>query len=309
MKLLGVLLCYNDAEILPEAIEYLLGQNHDLIVWNHGSTDETQSIIDRYSSSLLETQLIPRDFDFYKLYGAMSQHLIENWVDKYDWISWPDQDEFLEGPNRSMSYAEWVGKVLESEYDWVQFANFNYWFTTADDPSIKSAPERIRHYGLFANCSPRIRAWRAKCTNNRYFNHNPPEGTRYPEMFKLRHYPMRSHAQMMKRLEQDRANLGRGGANQHYKNMSGRIAELTISPDKLFVDDGVSELDLANTFDWRAIYNVPPAASDVGGNPTGDSVKVVGDSGGHPIGMGGEVGESPRSPLIEKLFKPFRKKP
>ena len=40
-KALGVLLCYNDADILPEAIESLLNNNHELLVWDHGSDDGT----------------------------------------------------------------------------------------------------------------------------------------------------------------------------------------------------------------------------------------------------------------------------
>ena len=40
-KLLGVLLCYNDADILEDAILHLLEHNHDLVVWDHGSDDGT----------------------------------------------------------------------------------------------------------------------------------------------------------------------------------------------------------------------------------------------------------------------------
>src|ERR1700712_4088109 len=111
LKLLGVVLCYNDADILEEALEHLLNTNHDLIVWDHGSDDGTPAILDRYQSQLVERRLIPRSFDFYNLYQAMSERLISNYIHQYDWISWPDQDEFLEGADRSKPYDEWVEKI------------------------------------------------------------------------------------------------------------------------------------------------------------------------------------------------------
>ena len=39
LRCLGVLLCYNDGDLLEESIRYLLEQDHHLIVWDHGSTD------------------------------------------------------------------------------------------------------------------------------------------------------------------------------------------------------------------------------------------------------------------------------
>ncbi|HEY4206912.1 MAG TPA: hypothetical protein VGM31_08870, partial [Puia sp.] len=70
MKLLGVLLCYNDGDILQDAIEYLLATNHDLVVWDHGSNDETAAVLEGFQHHLAERRLIPRSYDFYNLYQA-----------------------------------------------------------------------------------------------------------------------------------------------------------------------------------------------------------------------------------------------
>ncbi len=154
MRRLGVLLCYNDGDLLEESLRYLLEQNHDVVVWDHGSTDETPEVIRRFSGELLETKFVPREFDFYQLYPAMSRHLIDNYTARYDWISWPDQDEFLEGPTRAKSYQESLREVFESRYDWIQFNNFNYWTTNADDSNIPATTARVRHYALFPDCAP-----------------------------------------------------------------------------------------------------------------------------------------------------------
>jgi hypothetical protein len=251
--MLGVLLCYNDGDLVEDAVAYLRQQGHHVLVWDHGSTDETPGVLARLEGELVEHRVVPRSVDFYGLYQAMSEHLLASYVDRYDWVSWPDQDEFLEGPDRARPYRSWVEEVLASPYDWVQFNNFNYWWTPADDPGVGRAVERVRHYSLFAGCGPRIRAWRASATNVRLFNHNPPLGERYPAMFNLRHYPMRSEAQMLRRLEVDRAGLRRGGSNYHYDNMSSWRDRLYIAPGQLHYDDG-GELDHTVKFDWSQVY-------------------------------------------------------
>jgi glycosyltransferase involved in cell wall biosynthesis len=254
LRCLGVLLCYNDGDLLEESLEYLLDQHHDLVVWDHGSSDQTPDVIERFRDRLLEVRLVPRDFDFYELYPAMSRHLIERYVAEYDWISWPDQDEFLEGPARDRSYYEYLVEADAAGVDWIRFNNFVFWLTDDDPRDVPEPTRRIRRYGLWPDCPPRIRAWRARVTNIRRFNHNPLEGTPSPRAFNLRHYPMRTPEQVEARLGGDRAGLRRGNLNFHYDNMSRRPESLRIPAETLHLDDGVSELDPNPVFDWRTVY-------------------------------------------------------
>ena len=66
--------------------------------------------------------------------------------------------------------------------------------------------------------------------------------------------PMRSNEQMLKRLEKDRANIQRGGANVHYNNMKQQIEKLYVKPSQLFLDDFISPLNPQKTINWRDIY-------------------------------------------------------
>jgi hypothetical protein len=257
-RCLGVLLCYNDGDLVHESISYLLDQNHDLIVWDHGSTDETPTNLERFRPHCREVRRVPREFDFYELYPAMSRHLMENHVSDYDWISWPDQDEFLEGPARDRSYHDYVLEAYDCGIDWIEFRNFNFWCTDEDDPTVPETTRRVRRYSLRADCPPRIRSWRSEVTNIRQFNHNPLDGTRSPRLFNLRHYPMRSPAQIRARVLRDRAGLRRGNLNFHYENMGRRLDSLRIPADALHLDDGVSELNPEPIFDWRRIYGDRP---------------------------------------------------
>ncbi|HMK94378.1 MAG TPA: glycosyltransferase family 2 protein [Candidatus Limnocylindrales bacterium] len=253
-RCLCVLLCYNDGDVLEDVILHMLKNHHDIIVWDHGSDDETSQVLDKYDSKFVERKYLPRSLDFYDLYPNMSQNLIKNFINRYDWISWPDDDEILEGPDRTKTYYEHICDVYHSRYNYIQFNNFNYWFTEKDDKTIASPVQRIRHYSLFPDCPPRIRSWRASVTNIRKFNHNPLEGEKYPVNFNLRHYPMRSYDQMLRRINKDRANLQRGEMNFHYNNMKKDLSKLIIKPEQLLSDDGVSDLKHRAKYNWREIY-------------------------------------------------------
>jgi glycosyltransferase involved in cell wall biosynthesis len=258
LRCLGVLLCFNDGDLLEESISHLVEQNHELIAWDHGSTDETPAVLERFRPHFREIRRIPREVDFYGLHEAMSRHLIENYARDYDWISWPDQDEFLEGPTRDRSYYDYLLDADDSGVDWIRFRNFNFWCTDEDDPGVPETTHRVRHYALWPDCPPRIRSWRARVTNIRRFNHNPLDGTPSAREFNLRHYPMRSAEQMRTRLLRDRAGLRRGNMNFHYENMSRRPESLRIPAAALHVDDGVTDLNPDPIFDWRSIYGRGP---------------------------------------------------
>ncbi len=257
---LGVLLTYNDDDIAGEVIDHLLANDHEVIVWDNGSEDGTWDALSARAGDLLELRRVPRaECGLYEIYGAMSRHLIRDYVDCYDWISWPDSDEILLGSDLSISYADFVGEVAASPFDWVQFLNWNFWWTDEDDESTSSPLARIRHYALFPDCAPRIRAWRASKTNVRAFNHNPVAGPRWPTLANLCHYPMRGPEQASKKLR-TRAGIQRGDANWHYNKMQRDPSILRI--------DGAELCALANDpripggwnlcdkpFGWRTVYD------------------------------------------------------
>jgi hypothetical protein len=257
-RALGVLLCYNDGDILAENIEHLLHNGHDVVAWNHGSTDETAAVLDRYRHELREATFVSRDVDFYDTYPLMSKHLLATYVRDYDWISWPDQDEILEGPDRSRTYREWIDEAFASPHNWIAFNDFVFWFTSEDVAGEPSVSARVCRYAVSRVGPRKIRAWRASATNIRWFNHNPTNGTEFPTRFNLRHYPMRSAAQMERRLNVDRAGLQRGHLNCHYENMRAAAERLRIPPSALHFDDGRAELVADQRFDWRSVYGGPP---------------------------------------------------
>jgi len=259
VRLLGVVHCYNEADIIGDTIDHLLANRHDVMVWDHGSEDGTAKVLDRYDNVLLERKFVPRSFDFDNLHRLISRYLIKHYARRYDWISWPDADEILEGPDRRKPYYEYLYDAYYSRYNFIEFNNFNYWYTEEDDPLVVSPTRRIRRYSLRPDCAPRIRSWRASVTNIRWFNHNPLRGEKYPVNFNMRHYPIRSRPQMENRLYKDRAGLVRGKdeTHFHYQNMRMNLGRIVVRAGQLHYDDGLSELDHHVAYDWSEIYGRP----------------------------------------------------
>lgn len=251
-RCLAICLFYNDEDLVEDALTHLLENNHDLIVWDHGSSDGTAAALDRFAPHIRERHYLPRTFDFYNLFEHVSRYVMTNLTSQYDWVSFPESDEFLEGPDRSKSYYEHIRDVIASPYDWVQFNNIVFWFTDRDDIAEPSPRRRIKHYSIWRDCPPRIYAWRASHTNVRLFNHNPPPGQRYPTNFNTCHYQVRSATHLEKRLA-DRSGMSRGSMNTHFDAMERNRARMRIPSEMLHLDCG-NDLSLQQTVNWAKIY-------------------------------------------------------
>lgn len=251
-RCLAIALFYNDDDIVADHLEHMLNNNHDVVVWDHGSNDRTPDVLDKFRGAIRGLYFMPRSFDFYKIFAHVSRYVMEHYAKDYDWISFPESDEFLEGPDRTKSYYDHVCDVVDSPYDWLEFRNQVFWYTSADDASIVSPRARIKHYSLWPDCPPRVYAWRARAMNERVFNHNPALGVKHPTLFTTCHYQFRSEAQAQKRIE-GRMGLRRGVSNYHFDYMALNRELLRIDPSRLHYDDG-GELSLTPSINWPDVY-------------------------------------------------------
>ncbi len=241
-RFLAILLCYNDADVLPPVLDHLIANRHDVVTWNHGSSDNTADVCRDYlGRGVIEYQDLDRDeVPFKDLYGLCARYLVRAYGPRYDWLSWPDQDELLEGPDLTRPYHEQVTELLASGHDWVEFDNFVFWFTDDDDETERDPVKRLEHYNLYV-CPARVRAWRFACTNERRLgNSNPIDGRKAPANWPLRHYPMRTLEQARRRATVDRNQPGFqfGDKNWHYERFRDEEARLSVPAEKLHRFDG-----------------------------------------------------------------------
>ena len=257
---LAVILFHNDQEIVNEQIEHMINNKHDIIIFNHNSNDKTQELIEMASEKykeIIKVYELGSDISFAtgQIFRVISSILIKEYKDKYDWITFIESDEFLEGPKRDKSYYEYLLDVSKTNATYIQFNNILYWFTESDDINIKRVRDRIKYYSWFYNCGPRIYAWKAKYTNpTPFFNHNTPIlAIKYPTHFNTCHYPFTSKDKYIQKLK-TRKSATSGGCNCHYKKLyDERDKILKLEMEKyLFYDDG-SELKVTKNYDWKKI--------------------------------------------------------
>tara|TARA_B100000886_G_C20385044_1_gene475642 strand:+ start:374 stop:1261 length:888 start_codon:yes stop_codon:yes gene_type:complete len=259
-KFLAVILFHNDEHLVEEQVNYMIDNKHDIIIFNHNSNDETQNIIDDLSkkhSRIIKTYILDSSIPFKNngVFNHISNILIEQYSNKYDWISFIESDEFLEGPKRDKKYYEYLLDVSETEYTYIQFDNILFWPTKDIDESIKSIRERLKYYAWFKNCGPRLYAWKAKYTNLRNYNHNPPSyGNKYPIHFNTCHYPFTSKTGLLKKLDERRKMSQSNGVNTHYKHLFQNIDNLIIDNKLLHYNDN-SDLIKDDKFDFSKFYN------------------------------------------------------
>lgn len=278
VKCLAVLLFHNDEDLVEDQIKYYKYKNkHDLIVFNHNSNDQTSELINKYKDDILCVYELTDQIDFKKnevhitIYKILMGHQdikkdeikMSNedgynldFTKNYDWISFPESDEFLEGPDRTKTYYEHICSIHDNpNIDKISFSNVIFWFTDKDDPSIKSPIERIKHYCHRQKCCVRLYAWRANKTVIRRFGHGKRDDKNVVN-WKTRHYEIRSLEHFYKKTD-DRLHIAVGGLNKHYRIMYNNLHNKEnygiIHPDELHYDDGVSELNMEEIFNWRKI--------------------------------------------------------
>jgi hypothetical protein len=243
---------------VEEQFKHWKMNKHDIVIFDHCSTDSTRNLIELHRQDCVGIHYVPSSVPFANngIFEHVSKILISDYSKKYDWITFIESDEFYEGPDRTKNYYEHLLDVHQSNYDYIHFDSYNFACTKADDPLINNFRERLRYYAYKFDYL-RVYAWRAHLTNIRRFNANPPAGGhRYPVPFKSCHYEIRSLDQIIKKLA-DRAKSIKGNkGHNHTKEMlkipPTQLLDL-IDYKQLHYDDGKKELILATGYDWRGL--------------------------------------------------------
>ena len=197
---------FNDEDIIQEVIEHLLSQNIELVILDNGSTDQSFKICERflgkgvlrleqYQTQSYQWQLILR-----KLYDmAIFQ--------SPDWVLRCDSDEFLESGMKNLSLYDGISMINEKHFNIIQFDRFDFFMTDDDDESAISFKEKLRYYSYQDDFV--YRAWKfipgILPIGKGLGGHCPifPLGESYKisdTKFILRHYPLRSKDQAIKKI-------------------------------------------------------------------------------------------------------------
>ena len=285
IKCLTTLLFHNDEDLVEDQIQYYKYLNkQDLIVFIHNSSDRTTELVNKYKDDILCIYELTDKVSFkdndvhsiiYQILGNLcdiknyipnhvklsdNKYINFNYANTYDWVSFPESDEFLEGPDRTKTYYEHLHNIhSKKNINKIIFDRYNFWFTEKDDLSIISPNKRIKYYAYREPKREIIYAWRGRACILRWFGHiahntnidRPSELIKW----KSRHYEIRSKKHLKNKINSS-VNIATGESNTHYFKMYKKFNNIKnygiIKSEELYYDDGISELIKDKKYDWEA---------------------------------------------------------
>ncbi len=223
--MLGVITVWNEADCVANALNCLLESEHDVHVFDHGSTDGTPDILIGFGRAITVHRLDRRRVPFVGLFKHIS-----NWIAgqrQHDWITFLPADELLFPPNREPLRRAHIEKARRQGVQVIDPLIRRFWISTADKPDEPNYLERLRHFILAAgrHCP---RGWLRELT--RIMPHGlhrqpwlskgrRPKGTPWPggiganvywpkgtkisrDKWQLDHYPVRSLEQGQRKVRE-----------------------------------------------------------------------------------------------------------
>ena len=169
MRLLGVIMTYNDDDCLHGAIESLLESNHSVWVFDHGSIDSTKKVVDKYPE--VNYQYVDRNqIPNFNVPGQNNIHFvitsfIISKIREFDWVTWIDSDETIDTMDGSkQTFYEMIEDAFEKGYQAIPGYLREYWLNEGDNLQIKDFRQRMIHYQDFGAgyCGGICRTWKFK---------------------------------------------------------------------------------------------------------------------------------------------------
>ena len=141
MKIVATAVVRNEADIIEAFLRHTAAYCDQLIVIDHGSTDETPEIMRKLAAEGLKLKVIT-DATLGHIQVSQMNRLLKLAVNEFeaDWVVNLDADEFLQGDLlAAFSQAQGDPKCLKI---WVR----NYVVHPSDDPSVINPVERLTHW-------------------------------------------------------------------------------------------------------------------------------------------------------------------
>ena len=194
MKFLTVLLFSNEDDLVEDQVKYYSHSETDLKVYIHNGSE---GVKEKFKSLGIDFEIIPSSVNF--LQNKVHEYIyseIKKVEKNYDWIIFPESDEFLEGPDRKKSLHEYL-EICDSEI--IIFENYVFWFTKDDNMEIESPVDRIKYYSIRPKHSDRVYAWKSGHTSveRKYSHTHKSDRLKKTTTWKSRHYEIRSNENLI----------------------------------------------------------------------------------------------------------------
>ena len=246
MKIHGICLVKNEADILEWAFTEAARWCDAIYVFDNGSTDGTWELVHQLAERM--PQIVPFKQDAIPFDNALRGLVFNEYKDRAqpgDWWCRLDADEiYVENPREFLSN-------VPRQYHVVWAAHLQYYLTEQDLPRFQGEDFERPPTDHVRQCSAAISRKRlggailpasseARMDHGAWPRHL---GLVYPQRIRVRHYQHRSPAQIQRRLETRHAAIAAG--NLDFPHIVERSWRETLTPEPLAFDtgDGRYEVD------------------------------------------------------------------
>lgn len=212
MRVCAIVSCYNESDILRETISSLIKEGVDVYVLDNNSTDSSLEIAERYlNKGVIGFERISfseNGREVYNWAGILNRKELLAKSLGYDWYIHADADEVRVSPWENLTLSEAIARVDQEGFNLINFKLFNF----------RLHEELIGHDDVFSNMtmysnaenynSVQLKAWKADLSldlvqsgGHRAMLNNSKI---YPVRFILKHYPIRSLDQGVRKINAER---------------------------------------------------------------------------------------------------------
>lgn len=239
MKVCAIVSCYNESDILGETISSLIKEGVDVYVLDNNSTDSCLEIAESYLNKGV--------IGFEKISFSENGREVYNWAGiltrkellakslGYDWYIHADADEVRVSPWENLTLSEAIARVDQEGFNLINFKLFN--FRLFDDAlTHELVSHRLTKYSDAEGYNQmQIKAWKAHSEvdlvshgGHKAMIQNPKV---YPMRFILKHYPIRSLEQGVRKINNERKS--RFSIDDRKKNWHIQYDHYSVSPESL----------------------------------------------------------------------------
>lgn len=206
MKALGIVMAYNEADVVHLPCRCLAEAEHELHLFDHGSTDDTAAVARRFGAKVHKVR---RKVSMDQIWGVISDYIRER--TDCDWVTWLAADEFLRQPDGKPLTLAALKRRRSRGICVIQPLVREFWITDRDPAKGGAPEERLRYYRPRPKMAPCPRSWLRELTRRMpYGLHRPATDwrVRVDRVSRLRwlldHYPIRSEEQGRRKVEVER---------------------------------------------------------------------------------------------------------
>ena len=247
MNILGVTLAYNEADCIETAMKMLLRCCDSVIVFDHGSTDDTADIVDampgvdRVAIDRLTCPVVDKDGRQTPLPWRFVAKALLRCQDVFDWVVWIDADEILRKPDNELPIKADIEREAQSGIQVIRPLIRKFFMTNNNGPENNYLRSLCYYKTYEIGHAPR--AWQLNLTPENVppgrhvydtttgprvhpFYIPWPNGTRVSNnRWLLDHYPFRSQAQATKKILHDRVWITPLDQRRYYNHIrsNGRV--------------------------------------------------------------------------------------